>query len=410
MTDVPEGDLIAQGALPPEEFGDDIERIQEIASYDIKIPENFLTRIADESKDLLVDEETLLSAATALQAGHLVLQGPPGTGKSSLARALCRAFNCEVFPVTAHEDWSTFEVIGQQTLEVDGDGRERIVPTNGFFTKTVILCAEAIVRHFDEPNEPQATWLLIDELNRAHMDKAFGELFTVLGTDEPVSIILPHQKEGNRELVTPRRFRIVATLNSIDRQFVNSLSQGLRRRFTFVTFDVPPPLKEGESWGDDAEGASLASREFTIVVRRAAGRVAKRLTSEDEEFDAIRDKLVERILSQAREPLEALFNLAAQVRYARQDSGKPYLAVGTAQLIDTVELFISRLYSEDPSESSLSLLMDWAASLKFAPLFEADTIGPAQLEAFAHGLQPPFKEFMRRELLKIAASGLFYVE
>ena len=134
--------------------------------------------------------------------------------------------------MTAHEDWTVFDVVGRLELSITAERKEEIRPVNGFFTEAVIRCANNIVRHFDEPEEPQAEWLLIDELSRAHLDKAFGELFTVLGTDDLVPITLPHQKPGNRDLVIPRRFRIIATLNSVDRQFVNSLSQGLRRRFT----------------------------------------------------------------------------------------------------------------------------------------------------------------------------------
>ena len=104
------------------------------------------------------------------------------------------------------------------------------------------------MKHFDTPSEPQAEWLLVDELNRAYLDKAFGELFTVIGTDELIPITLPHQRVGNRELVIPRRFRMIGTINSVDRQYVNSLSQAIRRRFTFVTVDIPTRRQSGENW------------------------------------------------------------------------------------------------------------------------------------------------------------------
>jgi len=73
--------------------------------------------------------------------------------------------------------------MGRLELRLHNDRKEEIVPVNGYFTEAVIKCANATVRHFDDPNEPQAEWLLIDEMNRAHMDRAFGELFTVLGMD-----------------------------------------------------------------------------------------------------------------------------------------------------------------------------------------------------------------------------------
>ena len=90
------------------------------------------------------------------------------------------AFHVSTFPVTAHEDWTVFDVIGRLELRLDSDRKEEILPVNGYFTEAVIRCANAVVRHFDEPSEPQAEWLLIDELNRAHMDRAFGEQLNLL--------------------------------------------------------------------------------------------------------------------------------------------------------------------------------------------------------------------------------------
>jgi MoxR-like ATPase len=410
VTNIPEGDLVAQGALPPDDFHTNIERIREVATEHLEIPDDIVRRLAREATHLLVDRALVLEAASALQVGHLILQGPPGTGKSSLARALCRAFHCSAMEVTAHEDWSTFEVIGRQSLVVDAGG-ERIVPVNGFFTEAVVRCAEAIVRHADCPEEPQATWLLIDELNRAHLDKAFGELFTVLGTDEPVAITLPHQHAGNRELVAPERFRIVATLNSIDRQFVNNLGQGLKRRFTFITVDVPAPRKPGEQWGSADPHASPASREYTVVMQRAAERVARRLAAADDTDPAARQaELMQLLTTQAVPAVHALFELVESVRYTKKGVSGLYLPIGTAQMIDTVELFLGHLYFAQLQQESFADIIDWAASLKLAPLFDSDTISPTDLERYALNLPSPFNQKTRRELLTIVSAGQYYVE
>jgi 5-methylcytosine-specific restriction enzyme B len=412
VTNVQESELVSQGSLPPDSFEQSIERISEIAQFDLEVANDLLDRLKRETNDMLIDENTLIASATALSVGHLVLQGPPGTGKSALARALCRAYECSFLPVTAHEDWTTYEVIGRQTIEIDEHGREHVIPVNGFFTDAVIRCASAIVRHFDEPAEPQACWLLIDELNRAHLDKAFGELFTVLGTDKPVAITLPYQSEGNRELVTPTRFRIIATLNSVDRQFINSLSQGLKRRFTFITLDVPPPRSTGEAWDNTADDASLASREFLLVLRRAAERVARRLVPEGtDDLDTKRGELIENFLSKPyKAPVTALFDTVEAVRYSRKGNGKPYLPVGTAQLIDVVELYFSRIATSHIAPDEYAAAMDWAASVKVAPLFDTDTVLPVDLEEYARNLPAPFSGQLRRELLGIVASGLYYVE
>jgi len=97
MPNVNEETLVEQGAIPPTEFHDKIERIREISDYDIDLPSDFAARLDKATEGLLIAPETLKAAAAALRVGHVVLQGPPGTGKSSLARALCDAFQVSTF-------------------------------------------------------------------------------------------------------------------------------------------------------------------------------------------------------------------------------------------------------------------------------------------------------------------------
>src|SRR5205085_12612402 len=120
-----------RGAIPPTDFHDTIERLREIAEYDLEIPADFEHRLSHAIEHLVIPDHILRAAAAALRVGHLVLQGPPGTGKSSLVRALARAFNVSTYAVTAHEDWTTFEVIGRLELRLTDDRKEEIVPVNG---------------------------------------------------------------------------------------------------------------------------------------------------------------------------------------------------------------------------------------------------------------------------------------
>ena len=343
--------------------------------------------------------------------GHLVLQGPPGTGKSSLARALCEAFQVSTFPVTAHEDWSVFDVIGRLELRLGDDRKEEIVPVNGYVTEAVVRCANAISKHFDESTEPQAEWLLIDELNRAHMDRAFGELFTVLGTDTATPITLPHQRDGNRNLVIPGRFRIIATLNSFDRQFVNNLSQAIRRRFTFITVDIPNKRPASVSWTSTTDPAPLAIQEYRLVCQRVARRVAKRLSSMDSSSTERHYGEILAALTGDLSPLVAsFFDFIERIRYASNDQGVPHLPIGTAQLIDTLELFFLRFRQDGESRDVAGQLLDWAVSVKIVPLFDSDVIAPETLKAFANSLATPFDTATRRQLLEIVAAGMYFVE
>lgn len=411
MPNVNEESLVEQGAIPPTEFHDKIERIREIAEYDIDAPADFTKRLEQATQGLLIAPDTLKAAAAALRVGHLILQGPPGTGKSSLARALCDAFHASAFPVTAHEDWTVFDVIGRLELRLNSDRKEEIVPVNGYFTEAVIRCANSIVRHFDQPTEPQAEWLLIDEINRAHMDRAFGELFTVLGTDAAIPTTLPHQREGNRNLVIPKRFRIVATLNSFDRQFVNNLSQAIRRRFTFITVNIPDKRPGGAAWASTTAPIPLALQEYAVVIERAANRVASRLTSLDTSKTAGMLKTIREKLNGPLAPLMAsLFELIERVRYAGQDQRIPHLPIGTAQIIDTVELFMLRVVQDDIANAEAGPVLDWAVSVKIVPLFDSDVVAPESLREFVGTISSPFDKYTRREFLNILAAGMHFVE
>ena len=140
----------------------------------------------------------------------------------------------------------------------------------------------------------------------------------MLGTDSALPITLPHQREGNRNLVVPRRFRIVATLNSFDRQFVNNLSQAIRRRFTFITVNIPDKRPDNIAWSSERRSrAVLAIQEFRIVVQRVAARVAKRLTSLDSSMTRQMTDDIQGRLSGLLAPLVGqLFDLIERVRYA----------------------------------------------------------------------------------------------
>lgn len=411
MPDMREETLVDQGAIPPSDFHDKIERIGEISEFDIDTPSDFATRLQKATERLMISSTTIRAAAAALKVGHVVLQGPPGTGKSSLARALCDAFHVSAFPVTAHEDWTVFDVVGRLELRLHADRKEEIAPVNGYFTESVIRCANAVVKHFDDGDEPQAEWLLIDELNRAHMDRAFGELFTVLGTDSTLPVTLPHQREGNRNLVIPRRFRIIATLNSFDRQFVNSLSQAVRRRFTFVTVNIPAKRPDGVSWTTEATELPIAVKEYRTVLQRACARVARRESSiGTSSFENIETEML-RLLNGPLEPLmEKLFDLVERIRYSQSHELVPHLPIGTAQLIDTVELFLARLAQDEVVAEHAADVLDWAFSVKIVPLLEADVVSPDIIKVFANTLAAPFNGETRRELLEIAAAGMHFVE
>jgi 5-methylcytosine-specific restriction endonuclease McrBC GTP-binding regulatory subunit McrB len=68
----------------------------------------------------------------------------------------------------------------------------------------------------------RGVWLIIDEFNRADIDKAFGQLFTSLRTR---SLKIPTNESGksHKDLKIPQDYRIIGTLNTADKHFLFSV-------------------------------------------------------------------------------------------------------------------------------------------------------------------------------------------
>ncbi|HEY0135880.1 MAG TPA: AAA family ATPase, partial [Nannocystis sp.] len=189
-----------------------------------------------------------------LRAGnHVMLTGPVGTGKTSLARQVTEALGYRVHLETASADWTRFEVLGGfwPTPDANAD-RLTFKFRAGVFLEAVqanwrpqpTVNGETPWRR--EPcGEEHGVWLVLDELNRADMDRALGGVFTAL---ESFKLRVPATDADGRtvEIPIPKDFRVIATINIADRHFLFRLSDALKRRFAFV--HVPVTTAWNEEW------------------------------------------------------------------------------------------------------------------------------------------------------------------
>lgn len=205
---------------------------------------------------------------------------------------------------------------------------------------------------------------MIDEFTRAPIDAAFGSLLTTLGGQRS-PLMVPTDAGYEVAVPLPRDFRIIGTLNSFDRHFLNQISEAMKRRFTFI--DVLPPGRDQRAQ-EQAMAAQRALRGLHAngmadIAPDADGIVWEdvlRVTRDDHGALQI-EYLADTDGPDAPEAIESLWRVFAAIRVYRQ--------LGTAQL----EALCSALFS------GRMIGMDWEDALDSAL---ADTLAD-QLQVLA---------------------------
>lgn len=195
----------------------------------------------------------------AIEKGNVLFIGPPGVGKTKLAIELARSLsgNDECLNiVTANSLWFRRNLIGGESI------REGSV----IWKSGLLIQAYVKASRIKEGNY----YVIIDEINRADVDKAFGELFTIFSSGYPKDWFIPKalideiksygdnidqyakeflkiyeelQKQG-KENEPLKKIRIISTMNLTDARNLFYVGDALARRFVGFYFDYPKSTED----------------------------------------------------------------------------------------------------------------------------------------------------------------------
>ena len=193
---------------------------------------------------------------------NLILQGAPGTGKTFAAKRLA-------YVLMGQADDSRVEVVQFHQSTAYEDVVVGLRPTaEGGFAAAEGVFARFCRRAAADPGRDYV--FIIDEINRANISKAFGELLMLIEAEHRGEALrLPVSGEL---LSVPKRLHIIGMMNTADRGLA-LIDYALRRRFAF--FEMRPAL-DHPGFLRHVEAVGSARLEALVdVVRRLNQRIAE---------------------------------------------------------------------------------------------------------------------------------------
>lgn len=348
--------LVNNGKLIEEAMNISYKSADKIVDRKIEVPQNVIDVFKYkllEYNIFLNDNDIICDIISGIIRGNIILQGPPGTGKTVIAKVICDTFNVNQDIITAVEDWTSYDTIGGLFPTIDKNGHEIVTGRNGLIVKSIVNCCNTIIKqelkrdgHIKLGGEKQATWLVIDELNRAEIDKVFGELFTIFGSSDSQSekklSLWFHQETEKKQIAVPGRFRIIGTMNNVDRHFVNDMSSALTRRFNFISI-LPPSIEDFDD-------------EMNVIINSLPDRIISKIEKYDN--NCIDVSYIKNIIDNKDfiKVKEQIYELIKHIRYDDNgiDSSTKIeylgLQIGSAQIKDLLELALLKVIIQHSTE------------------------------------------------------------
>ncbi len=236
-------EIVDEGSLIEKTFDDE--------PLPIPTPNDVKEGIQKISEYLTIPPEKIREILTGLTSGNnIILSGPIGTGKTELARLIPEIFwksvggyRANMFTATA--DWNTQDVIGGIVPKMNGETVTYKIQ-DGCVTESVRKNWDGALRTYSPGKKGsfRGVWTIIDEFNRADIDKSFGQMFTALRTKD---LKAPTDRLENYEKIRiPQDYRIIGTLNTADKHYLFQLSDALKSRFLIIEIGLPGLDKKNE--------------------------------------------------------------------------------------------------------------------------------------------------------------------
>ena len=321
--------------------------------------------------------------AHLISGKNVIIYGPPGIGKTTLAKKICEHLTSGYGVRTGNPEWTIFDVNGGRSL----NGEFRF----GFLSEAIIKCWRTLV------TEGKPYWLLIDEINRANVDLAFGEAFTTMDVLHRKNVpllslppgemeqLLPDEikgffKDGN--LFVPYSFRIVSTMNSYDRALLFKLGFALIRRFALIPMSLKPYVLSSENHERFVENAKalidetkmeqsdlyerakqelmlfrIDLKDFLVIKRDYFIKLSSRFI--DDYFNDIKTKV-------GFSPFDLIEAICQKINYEM----KGVVEIGKAFSLDASKFLIAAFLVFEDISKSMNTLVDEAVAAYIIPQFD----------------------------------------